>query len=272
MLDREPARAVAIADSFTALAAVRVRTRAEHLTPLLRRHGLRLAQGRYRDAWTMLAEAAAIDPGAPGVLASRAVHGLVTGSHVVERRAAARQLLASDTVTLQAPALLGWGAALDGDGALLDSALTEMRRREAWRPAFATALASGLRGLAALRAGDSLAARRHLTEAAEVRQASGAGALWFPDVEFQMELARLEHRAGDLAAASRRLYDAFLLYALPWRAQAEELRGRIGEQRGDTAAAISGYRNFIEMWQDADPELQPRVAAARDAIARLEGR
>jgi tetratricopeptide (TPR) repeat protein len=33
MLDREPARAVALADSFTALAAARVRTRAERLTP-----------------------------------------------------------------------------------------------------------------------------------------------------------------------------------------------------------------------------------------------
>jgi hypothetical protein len=119
---------------------------------------------------------------------------------------------------------------------------------------------------------ETRAARRHLTEAAEVRQASGAGALWFPDVEFQIELARLERSAGDLGAASRRLHDTFLLYGLPWRAQAEELRGQIAEQRGDTLAAIRAYRNFTELWKDADPELQPRVAAARAALARLEGR
>lgn len=271
MLDRAPARAVALADSFTAVAATRARTRAERLTPLLRRHALRLAQGRYDDAWQMLRDAATTDATAPGVLASRALHVLVTGVQVVEGRAAARQLLASDS-TLQAPALFGWGAALDGNGVLLDSALAELRRRESWRPAFAAALGAGLRGLAALRAGDSLTARRHLTEAAQVRQATGAGAFWFPDVPFQVELARLERRAGDLRAASQRLYDTFLLYGLPWRGEAEELRAQIAEQQGDTTAAIRAYQDFVELWKDADAVLQPRVAAARAALARLEGR
>ncbi|MGH7613431.1 MAG: hypothetical protein ACREMW_05210 [Gemmatimonadales bacterium] len=269
MLDREPARGVAIADSFTALAVNRARIRAERLTPLLRRHALRLAQGRYRDAWDVLAHAAAADPAAPGMLASRATHALVTKTQVAEGRAAARQLLTSDTATLQSPALVGWGAAVDGDTALLDSALAELHRREAWRPAFAKALGSGLRGLAALRAGDSLTARSQLAEASEIRQVSGAGAYWFPDVEFQMELARLERRAGDLTTASRRLYDTFLLYGLPYRAAAEELRGQIAEQRGDTLAAIRAYQNFVDLWRDADPELQPRVAVARAAIDRL---
>ena len=268
MLDREPARGVAIADSFTALAVARARTRAERVAPLLRRHSLRLALGRHRDARALLAEAVALDPGAPAVLASRAMHALVTGTDIGDGRAAAWQLLAADTVTLQAPALIGWGAVVDGDAGLLDSALAETERRRAWRPAFASALAAGLRGLAALRAGDSLAARRLLTEAAEVRLATGTQ--WFPDVQFQVELARLEWRAGDLAAAWRRLYDAFLLYGLPWRADAEELRGRIAEQRGDTTSAVRAYRSFVDLWQDADPELQPRVTAARAALARLE--
>ncbi len=270
MLDREPARGVAIADSFIGLAVDRARTRGERLTPLLRRHALRLAQGRYRDAWDVLAQAAAADPAAPGLLASRATHALVTRIQVAEGRAAARRLMTSDTSTLQAPALVGWGAVVDSDTALLDSALTELRRRAAWRPAFANALGSGLRGLAALRAGDSLAARQQLAEASENRQATGAGAYWFPDVQFQMDLARLERRAGDLTSASRRLHDTFLLYGLPYRAEAEELRGQIAEQRGDTTAAVRAYRNFIELWKDADPELQPRVATAREALARLE--
>jgi TolB-like protein len=73
-----------------------------------------------------------------------------------------------------------------------------------------------------------------------------------------MELARLERRAGDLNPASRRLYDTFLLYGLPYRAEAEELRAQIAEQQGDSAAAIRAYQNFTELWKDADPELQPR--------------
>jgi predicted negative regulator of RcsB-dependent stress response len=54
-----------------------------------------------------------------------------------------------------------------------------------------------------------------------------------------------------------------------FRADADELRGRIALQRGDTAAAITAYRNFVEIWKQADPELQPRVTAARDALVRL---
>ena len=57
-----------------------------------------------------------------------------------------------------------------------------------------------------------------------------------------------------------------------FRADAEELRGQIAEQQGDTVAAIRAYRNFTDLWKDADPDLQPRVAAARAVLARLERR
>jgi hypothetical protein len=57
-----------------------------------------------------------------------------------------------------------------------------------------------------------------------------------------------------------------------YRGDAEELLGQIAEQQGDTATAIRAHRNFVALWRDADPEVQPRVAAARAALARLEGR
>jgi tetratricopeptide (TPR) repeat protein len=41
------------------------------------------------------------------------------------------------------------------------------------------------------------------------------------------------------------------------------------EERGDRAAAARHYARFIELWQDADPELQPRVADARRRLDRL---
>jgi tetratricopeptide (TPR) repeat protein len=44
---------------------------------------------------------------------------------------------------------------------------------------------------------------------------------------------------------------------------------RIYESKGDTANAVAHYREFIELWKDADPELQPRVAAARERLRQL---
>ena len=48
-----------------------------------------------------------------------------------------------------------------------------------------------------------------------------------------------------------------------------EAIARAHEQRGDTARAVAAYRDFIERWKDADPELQPRVAAARKRLVAL---
>jgi tetratricopeptide (TPR) repeat protein len=48
-----------------------------------------------------------------------------------------------------------------------------------------------------------------------------------------------------------------------------ERLGGLYELRGDRAQAIDYYRRFAELWEDADPDLQPRVEAARRAIERL---
>ena len=42
-----------------------------------------------------------------------------------------------------------------------------------------------------------------------------------------------------------------------------ERLGQLYDPRSDTARAVEQYRAFIERWKSADPELQPRVAAAR---------
>jgi DNA-binding SARP family transcriptional activator len=51
--------------------------------------------------------------------------------------------------------------------------------------------------------------------------------------------------------------------------RAYERLGELYEQRGDTAKAIYYYGKLVELWKDADPELQPRVEAARRAIEAL---
>ena len=47
--------------------------------------------------------------------------------------------------------------------------------------------------------------------------------------------------------------------------------GALHEEEGNAEAAIRHYARFAELWADADPELQPRVEAARRALARLTG-
>lgn len=41
--------------------------------------------------------------------------------------------------------------------------------------------------------------------------------------------------------------------------------------RGRAAAPGHYYQTLMELWQDADPELQPRVESARRAVSRLAG-
>jgi len=48
-----------------------------------------------------------------------------------------------------------------------------------------------------------------------------------------------------------------------------ERLGQLYEQMGNMPKAIEHYRAFIELWKNADPELQPRVADAKRRLARL---
>jgi len=54
-----------------------------------------------------------------------------------------------------------------------------------------------------------------------------------------------------------------------WLAFALERLGDLYEQHADTAKAIYYYGKLVDLWKDADPELQPRVEAARRAIEAL---
>jgi serine/threonine-protein kinase len=47
--------------------------------------------------------------------------------------------------------------------------------------------------------------------------------------------------------------------------------GELYEARGDRARALHYYGKFVEAWRKADPEFQPRVAAAKARMAALAG-
>ncbi len=65
-----------------------------------------------------------------------------------------------------------------------------------------------------------------------------------------------------------RLYRA-VLKDYPDDVEAWYMLGGIYEQLGEEEKAILHYQRFIELWKDADPELHPRVEAARRAIRAL---
>jgi tetratricopeptide (TPR) repeat protein len=45
--------------------------------------------------------------------------------------------------------------------------------------------------------------------------------------------------------------------------------GELNQDAGDAKRAISYYSRFVDLWKNADPELQPRVSEARKQIAAL---
>jgi tetratricopeptide (TPR) repeat protein len=59
------------------------------------------------------------------------------------------------------------------------------------------------------------------------------------------------------------LLDALLLAGMHKRL------GELYDAKGDRQRAISHYLEFVELWKNADPELQPKVAAVRQRLARL---
>ncbi len=73
------------------------------------------------------------------------------------------------------------------------------------------------------------------------------------------------------------LYEGYLTTPWMWRvvwdsyylATIYERLGLLYERRGDRQRAIYYYGKLVELWKDADPELQPRVEAARRAMEAL---
>jgi tetratricopeptide (TPR) repeat protein len=45
--------------------------------------------------------------------------------------------------------------------------------------------------------------------------------------------------------------------------------GELWQQKGDRQKALGYYLKFVDLWKNADPDLQPRVAEVRRRIARL---
>jgi eukaryotic-like serine/threonine-protein kinase len=55
----------------------------------------------------------------------------------------------------------------------------------------------------------------------------------------------------------------------PWLAPSLKRLGELYESKGDRKKAATYYGRFVDLWKDADPELQPGVREVRQRLARL---
>ena len=87
-------------------------------------------------------------------------------------------------------------------------------------------------------------------------------------------------RAYDLAGMADSASAAFTRYIeskywgllgvdASYRAGAYKRLGELYEAKGDKARAATNYAKFVDLWKNADPELQPQVAEAKRRLASL---
>ena len=89
-------------------------------------------------------------------------------------------------------------------------------------------------------------------------------------------LARIHEEAGDAAAAiveyERLLSEPFrnrFWFDARQRGPTLERLGQLYDEAADLANAAKWYARFVELWQEADPELQPRVQAAQQRLNEI---
>jgi tetratricopeptide (TPR) repeat protein len=72
-------------------------------------------------------------------------------------------------------------------------------------------------------------------------------------------------------ASDNAAWMGFLFWKFVNEAWIHERLGELYERKGDRQNAVRHLTAFADLWTEADPELQPRVAAARSRIAGLKG-
>ncbi|HYC53232.1 MAG TPA: protein kinase, partial [Gemmatimonadaceae bacterium] len=124
-----------------------------------------------------------------------------------------------------------------------------------------------MRGAVAFAAGRFDEAARHFTVSSSIGDCMSC----------DLSLLGLSYDRAGQADSAIAVYERYLASPDHWRFISDQLLlgltfrrlGELYEARGEVAKAHQNYAAFVDLWKDADPELQPRVAAARRRMARL---
>jgi len=93
-------------------------------------------------------------------------------------------------------------------------------------------------------------------------------------VEAASVLDRLGHADSAIVLFERGLNERLpdgAAYQISWYPFVLHRLGQLHESLGHRDKAVDYYGKFIDLWKDADPELQPQVEEARAAVVRLTG-
>lgn len=128
---------------------------------------------------------------------------------------------------------------------------------------FTDGLIRGIDGYAAWQRGEKENARTLLEVARH--EATGHGGRVYPNFVIRYWLGMLALEEGRAADAERYFHSYF------WteRPLVADRLGQAYEAAGDREKAREAYELFVMAWEEADPALQPRVEAARQALMRL---
>lgn len=132
------------------------------------------------------------------------------------------------------------------------------------------------RQLARLRAGIALDERRH----ADAIEGLNAAIAAFPEAGVALygptlaEAYQKNNQPDSAIAVLNRYLESpkparVLNTGLRYNAWSLQQLGDLYEARGDNARALDAYERFVELWKNADPELQPTVRDVRARIERL---
>jgi tetratricopeptide (TPR) repeat protein len=263
MASFDPALGLALTDSLAQLQSPTSRPGARNNAYSVRSL-VAMARGQYRKAAEMLDSADALGSQRAGL---HLLLDIVSGSH--ESKASTVRANPGNFVSIL---IRNWHAAARQSR---DSAEKYLRFFDSgpWAGRSKTrAIVTGLRGFVALRAGDTAAALDSLARARheDTRDPHPLRAL-YPSASLALLHAQIEAARGNYSRARMLLADVYPINDyVPFIGDAEETRATVALALGDTAAAKVHLRKMIAVWDNADPPLQPRVAAARATLARLE--
>ena len=171
---------------------------------------------------------------------------------------------------------LGVGAALLGHTDLLErfaETFPAPSGAVAWTVDYAESMMNAARSLARGEAEAAVASLREIDAAGYVL--SG----WLTHAQLMYGLAFEELAELDSAVAhfEQAIQPRFMVESGSWgfaRMQLPFVLRSLAEletARGDTATAIERYRQSLDLWKDADPELQPMVRDVTQRLAKLVG-
>jgi tetratricopeptide (TPR) repeat protein/tRNA A-37 threonylcarbamoyl transferase component Bud32 len=199
----------------------------------------------------------------------------VAQGDVQRGRAAVAAGLKRNPVDSIPPSERPWSELSELGGMLGDSALT--RRALAGFERDLAAMATNEKGIRALYVGNAAMAEGRWNDAVQAYREADGHKVVFERYAY-VQLGRAYDRAG-VPDSAIVYFEKFLRLADPqpsedanWRAHTYRWLGELYEAKGATPKAIEQYDNFLALWKDAEPELQPQVTEIRGRVAKLRAK